>query len=146
MSIKKVVAAISILTVLAIVLFIYPSINEPVSAEQSLYSGHENHLITLAEGVELTKAFRVSTTSDAALAHYSGKDAFEKILAQDGCVGVRLYYGKRKDGSPTLVAVGVDQNGNDITKGVLADKMPSCPPFCAKDSELKREKTFATLK
>lgn len=146
MSIKKIVTTISIITVMAIVLFVYPSINKPVSAEQSLYSGHEDHIITLTEGIELTKAFRLSSKSDAVLAHYYGKDALSKIISQDGCVGARIYYGIHEDGSPTIVTVGVDNKGEDITKGLIAQISPPCPPYCAKNSELKQDNTFATLK
>jgi hypothetical protein len=147
MSYKKIFIAASILIVSAIALFIYPSINQPISAEQSKFSGHENHLITLTEAVGLTKAFQITTSSNEVLAHYFGSDALEKALAQPGCVGLRMYYGKHQDGSPALVIVGVDKKGKDITSGTLLQRSLPCPPECVSgDSELQQGNLFANLK
>jgi hypothetical protein len=145
MSIRKIVVTTSILTVFAIALFIYPSIDQSISAEQSKFSGHEEHQIALPEATGLTKAFRLTTTSDAVLAQYFGKDALEKTLAQYGCVGLRMYYGKHKDGSPTIVIVGVDNKGEDMTSGLICQRARPCPPLCPTESELKRTNSFATL-
>lgn len=41
----------------------------------------------------------------------------DKILSQDGCTGIRIYYGLKDNGSyyeSTLIIVGTDENGNDI--------------------------------
>ena len=147
MSYKKVFIAASILVISMIGLFIYPSINQPISAEQSKFSGHENHLITLTEAASITKAFRITTKSDEVLAHYFGSDALEKALAQPGCVGLRIYYGKHQDGSPALVIVGVDKKGNDITSGTLLQRTIPCPPDCdSGSSKLQQGNLFATLR
>lgn len=66
------------------------------------------------------------------------REGLEKVLRQKGCIGVRFYYAKMDDGTPTLVAVGVDSTGNDLTKGVLLEKVAPCPPFCAEASELQK--------
>lgn len=66
------------------------------------------------------------------------RDGLEKVLAQKNCVGVRFYYAKMDDGTPTLVAVGVDSTGKDMTKGVLLEKIAPCPPYCD-DTELLRK-------
>jgi hypothetical protein len=139
------VVTVSIIIGMAIALFIFPSTNQKISAEQSIFSGHEDHNITLQEAVGLTKAYRLSTTSDAVLGHYFGKDALEKTLAQTGCVGLRLYYGKHKDGRPTIVIVGVDNTGTDMTSGLICQRTWLCPPLC-NDSQLKQDNTFATLR
>ena len=74
--------------------------------------------------------------------------AFDKILAQDGCVGVRIYYGMDDDLQVKLILIGVDKNGQDIqtTGGNLLKKQDGdisddpiiafseglrCPPNCA---------------
>jgi hypothetical protein len=114
MSSKKIITIATILTVAIIFLFIYPAANRTVNAEQTLYSGNEDHSITLQEGAAITKAYRLSASSNDALAHYFGGNAIKKVLEQSGCVGIRLYYGKHADGSSALVIVGVDHNGNDI--------------------------------
>lgn len=145
MSIKRIIVATSILMVLAIALFIYPSIDRSISAEQSKYTGNEDHSISLPEAVGLTKAYRIASAPDAVLGHYFGKNAIAKALAQPGCVGIRMYYGKHKDGSPAMVIVGVDNKGNDITSGLICQRSIPCPPECPATSELKEANTFATL-
>jgi hypothetical protein len=146
MSIRRFILPASILIALISLLFIYPSIDRPIGAEQTWFSGHEDHNITLQEGIELTKAYRVTTRGDVILGQYFGKDALSNVLAQPGCVGLRMYYAKHKDGSPTLVIVGVDNKGIDMTKGLICQRAGECPPYCKGSSELRQDNTFATLK
>ena len=86
--------------------------------------------------------------------------------AQNGCVGVRAYYGLDEAGQPQLVLVGYDANDNDIlppppapesrsvtdempTAELRADDMPGleptvslatnfppCPPCCSIENPL----------
>jgi len=45
------------------------------------------------------------------------KVKIEKILGQEGCTGIRIYYGLKDNGSyyeNTLIIVGTDANGKDI--------------------------------
>jgi len=60
----------------------------------------------------------------------------ERVLGQDGCVGVRAYYALNEQQIMTLVFVGVDEFGNDMDDGELAEKIFACPPFCPMDSAL----------
>ena len=73
--------------------------------------------------------------------------AFDQLLSQDGCVGVRIYYGMDEESNVKLVAVGVYKDDQDIltsksnlkkAKGdniadepvfALSDGL-RCPPFC----------------
>ncbi|HET9514631.1 MAG TPA: hypothetical protein VFO95_11945, partial [Gemmatimonadales bacterium] len=58
-------------------------------------------------------------------------------LNQPGARGIRFYYGEESEGESTrLVAVAVDENGNDIVSGELADFGIPCPPFCSGENEL----------
>lgn len=72
--------------------------------------------------------------------------SFEQILALEGCVGVRMYYGMDEAMEVRLMAVGVDENGKDIQSS--ADKIATvssddstiafssvlrCPPDCPTD-------------
>ncbi|HVN48924.1 MAG TPA: hypothetical protein VMU30_08915 [Bacteroidota bacterium] len=143
---KKLILCASIIALLLCTFVVYPLINRPVSAEQKLYTGTENHFITLQEGITLTKAFRHSAPANAVLAQYFGKNALEAALAQPGCVGLRMYYAKHKDGSPTLVIVSVDHSGNDMTKGIVMQQAVPCGGSCAEGSELKQDNAFATLR
>jgi hypothetical protein len=147
MSSKTIVSAILILIVAILSLFILPSTNQSVTAEQSLYSGNENHSITLQEGAALAKAYRINASANDVLAHYFGKNALKNTLEQPGCVGLRLYYGKHADGSPAIVVVGVDSKGNDMSSGLICQRTWACPPVCDNSSsELKQDNTFANLR
>jgi hypothetical protein len=147
MSIRTILISAAAVLFLLAALFLYPSINRPINAEQSKFTGNENHRITLQEAMDLTKAFQVSASSDAVIAHYFGKKALEEALTQPGCTGLRMYYAKHKDGSPTLVIVGVDHDGNDMTGGITLQLTIPCPPDCPQPPhKLKHDNSFATLK
>jgi cytochrome b len=62
--------------------------------------------------------------------------ALDALLAQDGCAGVRMYYGQNEDGNRTLVLVAMDEFGNDLDEGLIMDYLMICPPFCAMNSAL----------
>ena len=52
------------------------------------------------------------------------------LLAQKGCMALRIYYGRQSGGLDSLVLVGVDENDKDMTGGILLEFMYPCPPFC----------------
>lgn len=64
------------------------------------------------------------------------RQVVDQILAQDGCAGLRFYFGTNPDGSLAVVFVGIDERERDMTGGVvLTDHFP-CPPFCDATSSL----------
>jgi len=130
MSLKKIVVTVSILSLFAIALFIYPSMNQSVRAEQVNFAGYRNQSISFQDALGLIKTYERIAASDAVIAQYFGKDIVDKILAQPGCVGVRMYYGKHANGKAGVLLIGVDQYGKDIVTGVLAQPVIICPPYC----------------
>jgi hypothetical protein len=130
MSIKKIIVTISILSIFVIALFIYPSMNQSVRAEQVNYSGYTNQSISFQEAKGLIKTNERIAASDAVIAQHFGKDLVDKILAQPGCVGVRMYYGKHANGKPGVLIIGVNKYGKDMVSGVLAMPTSICPPLC----------------
>ena len=119
-------------TVLA--LFIGLRIND-VSAQQQgqqqpQLTGNENHAITLDQAVKYIQNYTSNPTAPNIKGAYFGRNIFDKILSQNGCIGLRYYYAKKDDGTPTIVLVGVDTTGNDIYQGVLAEESFPCPPMC----------------
>ncbi|MFA6456463.1 MAG: hypothetical protein WCW40_06530 [Bacteroidota bacterium] len=58
------------------------------------------------------------------------RDVFDKMLSQKGVVGIRYYYAKMDDGTPTIVLVGVDSLGKDMTTSTVAERTYPCPPYC----------------
>jgi len=109
-----------------------------ISARQQQFTGNENHLITLDQAVKYVQNFRSFPSVPTIKGGYIGRNAFDKVLAQPGCVGIRFYYAQKDDGSPALVLVGVDGAGNDLTQGPLVDEILPCPPFCPGPSPLNR--------
>jgi hypothetical protein len=108
-----------------------------------------SHFINLATAIAMTTEFRANkeTITDPA---YRGqnlilqcetftRDAFDALLKQDDCVGIRIYCGMKRDMRIKLVAVGVNSQDEDILdlgKEVIVDEGLPCPTFCPPPSPL----------
>ena len=106
-----------------------------------------DHHIPPGEAVRLTAARR--RRGGGAGANPSGERehtfAFhrlgvDRVLAQPGCVGVRVYPGVHADGAVTWVLVGVDEAGRDIAEGELLQDPIWCPPDCDEVSPLATDR------
>lgn len=104
-----------------------------------MFTGKEDHDITLTDAKILTKAYRDKTGPGAVLGCYFSKKALQEILDQKDCVGIQHYYGESNDGKPVLVLVGVTADGTDMTGGVLVELGLPCPPFCKQPSPLNSD-------
>ncbi len=100
------------------------------------FIGNEDHSITLDEAGNLTRNYRNKTGEGAIKAEFFGKEVLQNILTQENCVGIRVYYGQKDNGTPVLVLIGADANGNDLTQGIIAERGLPCPPFCPENSAL----------
>lgn len=101
-------------------------------------TGHEDHHITLHDAARLTRNYRTSVQDEksATLGEFFSRDALVAALDQKNCIGLRIYYGKRDDGMPVLVFVGVDAAGNDMTDGFVGEYGYLCPPICGAENQL----------
>jgi hypothetical protein len=106
--------------------------------QQQQVTGNENQSVTLDQAVKYVQSYTMSPTSPTIKGGYFAKVGLEKILSQAGCVGIRYYYSKKDDGSSSLVVVGVDYNGTDLTAGPMIDNAFPCPPFCGSPSPLNK--------
>ena len=137
-------AGFVVLGILVMLCFGLPSAGaqeKDTSASQAqVFTGNEKHDIDLATAVKMIQKYRASVedTVSAIKGGFFGRNAFEKILAQEGCVGIRYYYAQNDSGVPALVLVGVDAKGQDMQTGVLMEIGWPCPPFCSSTSELSR--------
>ncbi len=99
-----------------------------------------NHEIDLGTAIRLIRNHKVNFTVSSASTPIKGgffsRSAFEKILAQPGAVGIRYYYAQNDNGTPTLVLVGVDANGEDMQAGIIMERSYPCPPLCSRPNEL----------
>ncbi len=108
------------------------------STARAQYKGDEKHVITLDQGAKFIQNFTSNRVAPTTKGGYFGRNIFEKILAQDGCVGIRYYYAAKDDATPTLVLVGVDSTGSDMAQGVIAELTYPCPPWCSSPNQLNK--------
>lgn len=95
-----------------------------------LFTGKENHLITLEDASELVTNYRATASEDAGLGGFVGKETIQRLINQEGAVGIRIYYGKDAEGGNHLVLIGTDERGNDLLHGEIAQYLMFCPPWC----------------
>jgi len=83
--------------------------------------------IGLELGNELIYQYQSKNPNDV-LGYQIGRNILDQILAQPGCLGIKLYNAYNESGEKTLVYVGMDANGKAITSitsvncnGILSD-------------------------
>ena len=102
----------------------------------SKFPGAEKHEISLEEAKLHIQRHKKNPIHPN---HHGGsfdRAAIDKILAQPGCARLRIYQGKNEDGTPSLVIVGVDSAGKDMTKASIMERQAPCPPYCDGESAL----------
>lgn len=93
-------------------------------------------VITLTEAISYTHTFQ-SGNPGAIKSYFVGINKLNLILAQDNCIGVRIYNGSVVGSNEIkLVLVGVDNNGEDMTTGTILQELVLCPSMCPKGSAL----------
>lgn len=102
-------------------------------------TGQEDHSISLTEASQFTANYRNSMDEGTAIGGVFGEDAVLAILNQDGVVGLRYYYAMDNAGKRVMVLVGVNEEGDDIVDGLLAERAAPCPPWCSKPNPLNTE-------
>lgn len=95
----------------------------------------QNHDFPLDTASEWTANYRKANPNQIN-AHAFGKNAIKKILAQDNCIGLRIYYALDENGVKQLIVVGVDANANDLYEGLIAERSMPCPPLCGTKNPL----------
>lgn len=104
------------------------------------FTGNEAEEFPLTTAAQWTKNYRDSITSGDTIAHFFGKNIINDIIAQEGCMGIRIYYALDAERKKQLIIVGADANENDIYEGIIAERSSACPPFCTSDlSPLKND-------
>ena len=76
-------------------------------------------------------------------AHFFGKDIIRQILAEEGCVGIRMYYALDDHQQRQIILVGVDAQGENLMpqgqtldgtdSNLIGDASWPCPAFCSGD-------------
>ncbi len=101
-----------------------------------MFKGNEGEKITLQEAVKFIENYRKSEKAEAIKSEFFGEESLSEILIQEKCVGIRFYFGKHENGNLNIVAVGCDENGEDLYEGIILERGAPCPPFCAESSSL----------
>ena len=96
------------------------------------------HSMSAPEAAELTQAFRDANAPGTVIAGYFDRAVLDQVLSESGVAGLRIYQGINPDGSPALVVVGVDSQGDDLVEGTIAERHRPCPPFCGRSSALSQ--------
>lgn len=95
-----------------------------------------SEVITLDQAIEYTHAFQENNPG-AIKSFFAGSSKINLILEQENCIGVRIYNGyDATSGKNNLVLVGVDIQGEDMTQGVILERLSPCPKYCPKNSVL----------
>lgn len=95
-----------------------------------------NQIISLDEASKLTSKYREQAETDAIKGGLFWKEYVQKLLEQPGCVAMRYYHAIDDKGNPAIVLVGVNNEGEDITGGVLLEIGMVCPPWCPSSNKL----------
>jgi len=104
-----------------------------------MFSGKEDHAITLEDARAMLQRWtsgRTSLPGDPS-AEFFGREALQRILAQPGCVGLRIYHGRNPKNQHALVLVGTDAAGRDLVAGGIAESGLPCPIWCDDTSALR---------
>lgn len=101
------------------------------------FTGSEGAFISLQDAAALTARYR-SGQQNPILGQFLGTEKLQDLLKQTGCAGLRIYYGKKTDGTPTIVVVGVDTDENDILgqDPLILDQAAPCPSYCSSSNDL----------
>ena len=114
----------------------YSDIFTKENVKQVTFTGKEDHSISLEDASQMTRNFQLQTAPDQIIGGFFGKDAVLAIISQEKAVGLRYYYGLDDEGTPHIILIGVNADGNDMTDGLLAERATKCPPYCPESNDL----------
>jgi len=102
------------------------------------FNGSEGKPISLEMAREWIKNYQKKNPNSTKV-HFFGRDIIERILGEDGCVGIRIYYASDEKGDGQLLLVGANSDGNNLlpkseeltdNENIIADYSWPCPSYC----------------
>ena len=114
------------------------------------------HFISLGKAIALTSAYRANREAILdpkyqeknvlPLSETFNADDINDLLAQSGCVALRIYYGMKEDDTVHAVIVGVNEENEDIiftgensllsNENIIIEEGQRCPVVCPPASPL----------
>ena len=101
-----------------------------------------SHRISLTEAAAHTRRHRQTLAGKPREGDHAGAfhgDQVLSLLRQKGCVALRIYHGRNERGHRSMVLVGVDATGNDMTEAELLEVCYPCPPMCSDGNALNTD-------
>ncbi|MCH8904563.1 MAG: hypothetical protein IIA45_11690 [Bacteroidetes bacterium] len=101
------------------------------------FNGSEGESISKQNAADMTRTYREENPGTRK-AHFFGKVIIENILGQEGCMGIRIYYGIDSQQNLQLLVVGANANEDDQlgTAETIADLSVPCPNNCGVANDL----------
>ncbi len=97
-----------------------------------------NHAISLEQAITMASLYRSAIPEGMPVSETFDATSVNALLSQPGCTALRIYYGKKMDGTVHAILIGVNENGKDITGGIVLEEGQRCPPDCPPDSNLNK--------
>lgn len=89
-----------------------------------------DHGISLDQAKQFVQNHQRNAPAGGEQCGYFARAAFDEILAQPACAGIRFYHARDANGTPTLVFVGVTGEQVDMLDGPIIENHVPCPPNC----------------
>ncbi len=102
------------------------------------FTGNEAEEFPLDIAAEWTRNYRDTIQPGDAISHFFGKEIIQRILDQEGCMGIRIYYALDENGKKQLITVGANSKEDDLYEGIIAERSFICPPYCPNGSPLNQ--------
>jgi|GEM_PF-1906401 len=127
----------------------YSPLNPGPAITDYSFNGTEGDPISLTDAKQWAANYR-DKNPGSTQAHFFGSAIIKQILAEPGCVGIRMYYTIDNKGQKQIVLVGADADGNNLLpspsssstlasfslfsdsdiQNIVADVSWPCPTYC----------------
>ncbi|MCZ7557310.1 MAG: hypothetical protein M5R41_12995 [Bacteroidia bacterium] len=115
---------------------IAPAQPHRIERSRPVFTGMEDHSISLEEASSLTRNYRQSAANGSVKGKFFSRAAIEQLLAQEDTVGIRYYYGIDAEGKQEMVLVGVNGLGQDLDEGFIFGRPLPISRFHAESNPL----------
>lgn len=99
---------------------------------------NSEHEISFERAAEMTKRYRESISPGERIAGYFSASALVDLLNQKDALGIRFYFSLNDENQMQIVAVGVNEAGNDLVGEdyLCMDMAIPCPQNCSENNIL----------